>query len=69
MKNVTSRDLAKSLTQRLKNYKLQQTNIAKQKGCYDQLMAANTLTQARKIVYGTKTKNCSGYRGHPEWSK
>lgn len=42
----------------LSNYKEQQKNVAKDKGehVYKALMAASTLTQARKIVYGAKSK-------------
>lgn len=36
----------------LNNYKEQQAEKAKEKGVYDALMEARTLTQARKIVYG-----------------
>ena len=37
-------------------YKQQQANVAKDRGVLDKLMNARTLTEARKIVYGTKSK-------------
>lgn len=42
----------------LGNYKEQQKEVAKSKGdaVYKALMSATTLTQARIIVYGKKTK-------------
>lgn len=42
----------------LENYKQQQKEIAKSRGdaVYKALMSAPTLTQARIIVYGKKTK-------------
>jgi len=42
----------------LSAYKEQQKEVAKSKGeqVYKALMSAITLTHARKIVYGTKTK-------------
>lgn len=38
----------------LDNYKKQQAEVAKTKGVYEQLMAARTLTEARRVVYGQK---------------
>lgn len=40
----------------LSNYKSQQVDVARQKGCTAQLANAKTLTEARKIVYGVKAK-------------
>lgn len=40
----------------LESYKQQQANLAKDKGVLDRLMNASTLSEARKIVYGTKSK-------------
>lgn len=40
----------------LENYKQQQANVAKDKGVLDKLMNARTLSEARKIVYGAKSK-------------
>lgn len=47
-----------SFERSLSNYKDQQAKVAKAKGehVYKALMAASTLTHARKIVYGAKTK-------------
>lgn len=41
----------------LANYKQMQAKVAESKGVLDALMNAKTLTQARKIVYGTKKGN------------
>ena len=41
----------------LKNYKEMQSKVAKSKGVYEALQEATTLTAARKIVYGYKSKN------------
>ena len=43
-----------NLKLRLENYKKTQEKIAKSKGCYDDLVKARTLTEARKVVYGIK---------------
>lgn len=45
----------------LSNYKEQQKEVAKSKGeqVYKALMAASTLTQARIIVYGKKSKKAT----------
>ena len=51
----------------LANYKAIQTNIAKQKGVYEQLMEAKTITEAKKIVYGKRIKKNVKYRGHSGW--
>ena len=40
------------LQTRLENYKRMQRDVAKKKGCLEDLMKAPTLTQARKVVYG-----------------
>lgn len=42
----------------LENYKIQQRDVAKSKGdeIYKALMSATTLTYARTLVYGKKTK-------------
>ena len=39
---------------RLVNYKVQQEEVAKMKGVWEQFAAATTLTQARKILWGMK---------------
>lgn len=41
---------------RLNNYIHQQEEVAKKKGIWEELKVAQTLTQARKIVYGVKVK-------------
>lgn len=41
----------------LSNYKQMQAKVAESKGVLDALMSAKTLTQARKVVYGTKKGN------------
>lgn len=46
MKNKTFRSL--------ENYKTQQADVAKDRGVYEQLMKAKSLTEARKIMYGSK---------------
>lgn len=45
------------LGRNLNSYKSMQSNVARKKGCYEELMRASTLTEARKIVYGYKKKN------------
>lgn len=57
-------DEARSLEQRLVNYKKTQAKIAKSKGddVYKDLMSAPNLTQARIAVYGKKVKNNNGRR-------
>ena len=61
-------DEARSLEQRLVNYKKTQAKVAKSKGdeVYKDLMSAPNLTQARIAVYGKKEKNHSGFRGNKE---
>ena len=46
----------------LENYKAMQAGVAKAKGVSERLIATKTLTQARKVVYGTKPKQ-TVYRG------
>lgn len=41
----------------LTNYKSMQSGVAASKGVTKELEAAKTLTQARKVVYGYKSKN------------
>ena len=55
------------LERRLNNYKQMQSKVAQNNGTHAALMAAKTLTQARKAVYGEKKKVCANYKGHPEW--
>lgn len=43
----------------LKNYQAMHAKTAQDKGVYNEFMAANTLTKARKILWGTKSKNMS----------
>jgi hypothetical protein len=45
----------------LENYKEMHKQRARDKGVYDMFMQCSTLTMARKILFGTKTKtpNCS----------
>ncbi len=63
-------DEARSLEQRLVNYKKTQAKTAKSKGdeVYRDLMSAPNLTQARIAVYGKKEKNYSGFRGSKDSS-
>lgn len=63
-----SKDEAKSLAVRLANYKKMHEKKAKADGCYAEFMASTTLTRARRILWGHKSKSFSGYRGHPDWS-
>ncbi len=51
-----------NLAARLANYKESGRKRAKEKGVEAEFMAARTLTQARKILWGEKQKtpNCSG---------
>lgn len=49
-------DRRKHLKQRLKNYKSMHEKTAKDKGCYEEFMAAPTLTQARGILWGFKSR-------------
>lgn len=51
---------AKSLQQRLLNYKKTQAGVAKSKGLEVELASARTLTQARKILYGVKKRASKG---------
>lgn len=51
----------------LENYKKQQKKIAEGKGVGKELANAKTLTEARKIVYGSKQKVISGWKGHSDW--
>lgn len=53
MKKVEYNWLGRSLS----NYKSQQADIARKKGVGTQLQNAKTLTEARKIIYGLKSKN------------
>jgi len=50
--------MAATFARSLSNYKDQQAKVAKSKGedVYRALMSASTLTQARQIVYGKKSK-------------
>lgn len=48
--------MAASFGRSLENYKNQQRKVAESKGVLQQLLAASTLTSARKIVYGVKSK-------------
>jgi hypothetical protein len=41
----------------LTNYKDMHEKTAKSKGCWEQLKKCNTLTEARKIVFGVKKGN------------
>lgn len=41
----------------LKNYKEIHTPTARSKGCLERFLAAPTLTQARKILFGHKKRN------------
>lgn len=41
----------------LESYKSQHRQTARDKGCYDEFMAAPTLTRARRILFGVKTKH------------
>jgi len=41
---------------RLSNYISMQKEVAKKKGVWEKLQRAQTLTQARKIVWGVKAK-------------
>ena len=61
---ANKQDEARSLEQRLVNYKKTQSKIAKSKGdeVYRDLMSAPNLTQARIAVYGKKVKNNNGRR-------
>lgn len=52
MKKVEYNWLGRSLS----NYKSQQSDIARNKGVLPKLQQAKTLTEARKIVYGVKSK-------------
>jgi len=45
-----------NLDQRLENYKNQHAETAKSKGLVEELKAARTLTKARKVLFGEKTK-------------
>lgn len=65
MKQVRSTWLSRDLKKSLENYKKIQAKTAESKGVSEQLTAAKTLTQARKIVYGEKKKTNAKYRG---WS-
>ena len=63
---INSSWLNRNLQVSLENYKKQQEKIAKSKNCYEELMKAKTLTEAKIVLYGKKTKNCSAYKGHPD---
>lgn len=52
MKKVEYNWLGRSLS----NYKSMQESVAKSRGCLKQLQNAKTLTEARKVVYGVKSK-------------
>lgn len=56
-----------SLEERLENYKKMHSETAKRRDKVEALGACRTLTQARKCLFGEKTKNNSRYRGHPNW--
>lgn len=67
-KIITKEDEARSLEQRLENYKKMQAKVAMSKGedIYKDLMSCKTLTQARIAVYGRKEKVNKAYRGHDD---
>lgn len=54
---------------KLGNYKEMHEGTAKHRKCHKEFMSAKTLTQAKKILWGVKQKDCSGFRGHPEWNE
>lgn len=45
-----------SLEKRLASYKAMHSGTAKNKKCFDDFMSTKTLTQARKVLWGTKKK-------------
>ena len=45
-----------NLDQRLETYKNQHAKTAETKGCVAELAAAKTLTQARKVLFGDKSR-------------
>jgi len=47
----------KSPFRRLENYKAQHSKTAETKGIYEKFMSARTLTRARGILFGFKSKN------------
>ena len=57
---------AHSLEQRLNNYKEMHKGTAKDKNCYEEFMATKTLTQAKKVLFGVKKKEISGWKGCPD---
>lgn len=52
----------------LKNYKSEKKHqrAAESMGNLEAFKQAQTLTRARKLAYGDKKKDYSGYRGHPD---
>jgi hypothetical protein len=52
-----------SFARSLESYKQQQRKVAEDKGVLERLMRATTLTEARKIVYGAKTKKATHLGG------
>ena len=51
----------------LANYKKMHMKRAANENKVAALEACTTLTQAKKLMFGEKTKKCSGWKGHEGW--
>lgn len=54
------------LVKALVNYKQSHRKAAEKRGNLHEFLMCTTLTEARRLAYGSKDKSYAGYRGWPE---